>query len=115
MPSQGIPNTPDLATATTNLENALQEFQQAFRAADLPHADGPVFAALRAWRTEQARAKGLPPYIIATDAMLRAIEKAQPTDLEELAAVKGVGSNRATTYGEAILAVIAGTTPLVAA
>lgn len=98
---------PDLAQATANLESALQEFRSALPPRPLRGPETPVFAALRIWRTEQARAKGLPPYIIATDAALRAIDAARPADLAQLGAVRGVGANKAATYGAEILEVVA--------
>jgi len=108
MPSNGMPSTPELATATSNLERALEDFRRALRAAGLPRSEGPVFAALRQWRTQQAREQQVPPYVIATDAVLRAIEEARPTDLTQLRAVRGVSEAKARQYGEHILRVVAG-------
>ncbi|MEA3190756.1 MAG: ATP-dependent helicase RecQ [Thermoplasmata archaeon] len=106
MPPDGIPK-PDLAQATANLETALAAFKDALRASGVRAGGGPVFEALRRWRSEQARAKQLPPYVIATDAVLRAIEEARPASLDELRAVRGVGATKAETYGADILAVVA--------
>jgi ATP-dependent DNA helicase RecQ len=107
MPTNGMP-TPDLATATANLERSLQEFGQAFRASDLPRlAGGPLFQALRQWRSEQARTKQLPPYVIANDAVLRAIEEAKPADLASLKAIRGMGGSKVEVYGADILAIVA--------
>lgn len=106
MPETGI-DTPDLATAAKNLQDALQEFQRAWKANPTPRPlDTPVFGALRAWRTEQARTRKVPPYVIATDAMLKAIEAAQPTTLQALHSVKGFSPAKAQQYGEEILQVI---------
>lgn len=111
MPAQGI-STPDLAQAITNLETALTDFRQAMRATPLPRPAGSaIFNALREWRTGEARAKQLPPYVIATDAVLRAIESANPTTVDELAAVRGFGATKAANYGDAVLAVLATTPP----
>lgn len=105
MPEQG---TPDLTQATRTLETALADFQAAFKASGVLQAtSGPVFRALRQWRTEQARAKAVPPYVIATDAALHAIEAAKPQDLAALGAVRGVGPTKAATYGAEILKVVA--------
>jgi len=40
--------------------------------------------------------------------VLRAIAQAQPTTVEELAAVQGVGARRAERHGDDVLAVLAG-------
>jgi ATP-dependent DNA helicase RecQ len=66
------------------------------------------FEALRAWRRETARATAMPAYVIFIDAVLRAIAEAQPTTVEELAAVQGVGARRAERHGEDVIAVLAG-------
>lgn len=110
MPDTGASTKPDLAQAMNNLQSALEDVRHAIEAKeakDTPAPDGPVFSALRKWRTEQARAKQLPPYVIATDAVLRAIEQAKPTDLDQLQAIRGMGGNRSATYGAEILQVVA--------
>lgn len=108
MPEDGASNKPDLAQAITQLENAIDDFKRALRADPAARgAEGPVFAALRKWRTEQARAKQLPPYVIASDAVLRAIEEAKPGDLTQLQAIRGIGAAKAATYGADILQVVA--------
>ncbi len=106
MPDPGA-STPDLAQATTDLETALATFQRALRTNALPRAGGPLFAALRQWRTQEARTQQVPPYIIASDAVLRAIEQARPAELGQLQAVRGIGASKAERYGAGILAVVA--------
>ncbi|HET6184386.1 MAG TPA: DNA helicase RecQ [Acetobacteraceae bacterium] len=64
------------------------------------------FAALRAWRAEQAKAQSVPPYVIFHDSVLRAITATGPRSFEELAAIKGVGASKLTRYGELVLAVL---------
>jgi ATP-dependent DNA helicase RecQ len=117
MPEDGINEKLDLENAMNRLSGAVRNVYAALRAAGFKApADTPLFAALREWRTGEAREKGLPPYIIATDAQLRAIEAAQPTDLEQLRAVKGLSENKVATYGEAIVHVVSTfETPLAAA
>jgi DNA helicase II / ATP-dependent DNA helicase PcrA len=67
----------------------------------------PVFEALRAWRTQQAREAAMPPYVIAHDATLLAIADARPRSLAALRRVKGMGEAKLEKYGDAILAVLA--------
>ncbi|MGI5393399.1 DNA helicase RecQ [Streptomyces sp. CA-251251] len=77
-------------------------------AAELPQELVPAFEALRAWRAEQAREQGVPAYVIFHDATLREIATAWPTSVEQLGGVSGVGEKKLVTYGEGVLAVLAG-------
>jgi DNA helicase-2/ATP-dependent DNA helicase PcrA len=72
-------------------------------------AGGPAFEALRAWRTAKARELALPPYVVAHDATLAAIVEVDPRSLAALRRVKGMGPARVESYGDEILAVLAGT------
>ncbi len=65
---------------------------------------------LHAWRDTQARAARVPPQVVMSDVVLAAIAAAAPRDTEELAAVTGVGPVRATRFGPALLAIVAGDT-----
>ncbi|GAB3611152.1 DNA helicase RecQ [Humibacter ginsengiterrae] len=73
----------------------------------LPEAAHPLFEALRAWRTEQAREQGVPAYIVFGDATLRGVASSRPSTLDELAQISGVGAKKLETYGEDLLAVVA--------
>ncbi|MFF8094487.1 DNA helicase RecQ [Streptomyces sp. NPDC016675] len=77
-------------------------------AVELPQELVPAFEALRAWRAEQAREQGVPAYVIFHDATLREIATAWPTSVEQLGGVSGVGEKKLLTYGEGVLAVLAG-------
>ncbi len=68
--------------------------------------DGALLQALRAWRSEQARARNVPPYVVFHDRHLRAIAAQRPTTLEALAKVKGIGPKRLEQYGAALVALI---------
>lgn len=69
--------------------------------------DGPAFEALRTWRSERARTDGVPAYVIAHDATLRAIAADRPDSLAALGRVQGMGATRLERYGAVILAVLA--------
>ncbi|MGW4103706.1 DNA helicase RecQ [Streptomyces sp. NPDC004976] len=79
-------------------------------AAELPSELGPAFEALRAWRAEQAREQGVPAYVIFHDATLREIATVWPTSVGELGGISGVGEKKLATYGEGVVAVLAGLT-----
>jgi DNA helicase-2/ATP-dependent DNA helicase PcrA len=72
-----------------------------------PAAD-PLFAALRAWRTERARSDAVPAYVVAHDQTLAAIADARPSTLPALRRVHGMGPAKLEKYGDEILRVVAG-------
>ncbi|HEX5506538.1 MAG TPA: HRDC domain-containing protein, partial [Thermomicrobiales bacterium] len=62
---------------------------------------------LKAWRTEQARERGVPAYVVAQDRMLQDLVLRRPATTEELLTVKGFGAARVDTYGDDLLALLA--------
>jgi DNA helicase-2/ATP-dependent DNA helicase PcrA len=80
-----------------------------------PTYDEATFEALRMWRAQVARDAKVPAYVVFTDATLTAIAERRPTTQEALAQVSGVGARKLASYGEAVLSVLAGEDPLVAA
>lgn len=69
--------------------------------------DEALFAKLKAWRLERARADQVAPFIIAHNSLLEALAAKPPASREQLLAVNGMGSKKLETYGDAILAVLA--------
>ncbi|MDH4143478.1 MAG: HRDC domain-containing protein, partial [Chloroflexota bacterium] len=69
--------------------------------------DDPLFAALRAWRTERAREEGVPPYIVFHDQTLAAIADVKPPSAAALRRVKGIGPAKVEAYGDDILELVA--------
>ncbi len=65
------------------------------------------FQALRAWRTTEARAQAVPPYLIFGDATLRDIAADCPGGLATLAGIKGVGASKLERYGDRVLQILA--------
>jgi ATP-dependent DNA helicase RecQ len=65
------------------------------------------YEALKAWRSEVARAHNLPAYVIFHDATLAAIAQAAPHDLESLQGIAGIGAKKLEAYGEEVLRVVA--------
>ena len=63
---------------------------------------------LRAWRTERARADGMPSYVILHDSTLEAIVEARPRTIAELSRIKGMGPTKLERYGVEILAALEG-------
>lgn len=65
-----------------------------------------LFSALRACRTQLAAEKRVPAYIILPDSALHDMARLQPTSLNEMLNVKGMGMMKASQYGDAFLAAI---------
>ncbi|HEX2544731.1 MAG TPA: DNA helicase RecQ [Ramlibacter sp.] len=64
------------------------------------------FAALKAWRTEVAKAHNLPAYVIFHDATLAAIAALDPRSLRDLEGVSGIGARKLQTYGPGVIDVL---------
>ena len=80
-------------------------------ASDLPPSAAPLFERLRAWRAATARALGAPAYVVFADATLRGISLTEPSTLDELSQVSGVGAAKLERFGEAVLAIVRGEEP----
>jgi ATP-dependent DNA helicase RecQ len=65
--------------------------------------DPELLARLKAWRTEEARRRSLPPYVILHDRTLVAIAAARPADAAGLARIKGIGPAKLDAYADALL------------
>jgi ATP-dependent DNA helicase RecQ len=66
-----------------------------------------VSDALRAWRLENARRRGVPPYVILHDRTLEAIAMALPGSLEDLRELPGIGPAKLDAFGDDILGLVA--------
>jgi len=74
--------------------------------AALTHAGQARFAALKAWRSEIARAHNLPAYVIFHDATLAAIAARAPQSLGDLQGITGIGAKKLEAYGDEVLRVL---------
>jgi ATP-dependent DNA helicase RecQ len=64
------------------------------------------FERLRKLRSKLAREKGMPPFVICHDSVLRQIAARAPADTMALGRIKGMGPAKVTQYGDAILAAL---------
>jgi len=64
------------------------------------------FAALRQLRTQIARERGMPAYVICHDSTLKELALQAPADEAALAMVKGLGAYKIRMYGQAFLDVL---------
>ena len=69
--------------------------------------DDPLFAALKTWRLERARADEVPAYVVFHNATLEQIAARRPQSLLELASVPGVGPAKLERYGDEVIAALA--------
>jgi RecQ family ATP-dependent DNA helicase len=65
-----------------------------------------LLAKLKAWRLREAQAKKSPAFTICADRVLMAIAAAQPTSVDELSELAGVGPRMVQRYGAAIIAIV---------
>ncbi|MBL7087604.1 DNA helicase RecQ [Acidovorax sp.] len=63
------------------------------------------FINLKAWRAEVAREHNLPAYVIFHDATLAAIAERNPTSLDDLQGISGMGAKKLEAYGTEVLRV----------
>jgi ATP-dependent DNA helicase RecQ len=61
---------------------------------------------LKEWRSELAKAQGVPAFIVMHDATLRMLAATPPHTMRELAAVRGIGTQKAERIGAQVLAVL---------
>ncbi len=83
---------------------------KASRAADrnlqmLP-VDTELYERLRKFRRDLAERRGVPAYVIFTDATLREIAASRPHDMLSLLRVRGIGEEKAQRYGTAIINIV---------
>ncbi|NUR38928.1 MAG: DNA helicase RecQ [Streptomyces sp.] len=107
VPLRKEPKKPTVAKASGSSSSSGRGKSKA-AAVELPEALLPAFEALRAWRAEQAKEQGVPAYVIFHDATLREIVTAWPASVAQLGEIGGVGEKKLATYGEGVLAVLAG-------
>jgi ATP-dependent DNA helicase RecQ len=68
-------------------------------------------AALRAWRTEIARRRGVPAYVVLHDSTIDGIAAVRPTTLDKLRGIAGIGDKKLEHYGAELIALVKQTTP----
>jgi len=71
--------------------------------ANQPQVDNRLLRRLRAWRTEMAVDLGWAPFRIVHDATMQRIAAVQPTTLDSLLEIRGVGQQTVDQFGEQIL------------
>jgi ATP-dependent DNA helicase RecQ len=70
--------------------------------------DRELFDVLRAFRRRTSQERGVPPYIVFSDATLRDLARHRPTTRDELLTIHGIGAKKVAEYGDDLLAEING-------
>ncbi|WP_170149921.1 HRDC domain-containing protein, partial [Rhodoplanes roseus] len=65
-----------------------------------------LLARLKAWRSEVARGRGVPAYVVLHDATMEGIAAARPTTLDALRGIPGIGDKKLEHYGPDLLAIV---------
>jgi ATP-dependent DNA helicase RecQ len=95
-----------LPTEAAKAKKQRRERRPAKESAAPEGVDLGLFEALRLHRSDIAREKRVPAYVIAPDATLQQIAARKPRDDGELLAVPGMGPYRVEAYGGGLLDVV---------
>ena len=97
--SDGEPTTHDLqkfGARTSGSARAADQYEPS-------DGDEELFARLRSVRKRLAQERGLPAYMVFSDATLRAMVRQRPRTLDQMLEVSGVGAKKLQSYGEEFL------------
>ena len=75
-------------------------------AAEGEAGDPNLLGALRAWRSQIARKRGVPAYVVLHDSTIDGIANARPRTLEQLRGIPGIGDKKLEHYGEELIALV---------
>jgi ATP-dependent DNA helicase RecQ len=69
-------------------------------------ANPGLLGALRAWRSQMARSRGVPAYVVLHDSTIDGIATARPTTLSGLRDIPGIGDKKLEHYGDDLIALV---------
>ena len=84
----------------------LPRAQGALAPSDLDTEGRAVLESLRAWRTQKAKAAGMPAYVICNDRTLVELASIRPATTQQLLTVHGLGEVKVNRFGEELLALV---------
>jgi ATP-dependent DNA helicase RecQ len=73
-------------------------------AADAGHP--ALVSALRAWRSDMARRRGVPAYVVLHDVTIDGIATSRPMTLDQLRDIPGIGDKKLEHYGDELIAMV---------
>jgi ATP-dependent DNA helicase RecQ len=65
-----------------------------------------LVSALRAWRSEVARKRGVPAYVVLHDSTIDGIAAARPSTQDQLRGIPGIGDKKLEHYGDELIALV---------
>jgi ATP-dependent DNA helicase RecQ len=68
--------------------------------------DPTLIGALRAWRSEVARKRGVPAYVVLHDSTIDGIATSHPTTLTQLRDIPGIGDKKLEHYGAELITLV---------
>jgi ATP-dependent DNA helicase RecQ len=68
--------------------------------------DPSLLGALRAWRSQVARQRGVPAYVVLHDSTIDGIAVSRPSTLAQLRDIAGIGDKKLEHYGEELIALV---------
>jgi len=68
--------------------------------------DPTLLGALRAWRSQVARTRGVPAYVVLHDSTIDGIAASRPTTLNDLRGIPGIGDKKLEHYGDELIALV---------
>ena len=98
----------DEASITLRLDTIRKAVRRPAVKALVSDEDAPLMSALKAKRRALAEAAKVPAYIIFPDRTLIEMAETRPANLDQMAAIAGVGAKKLERYGTAFLEVIVG-------
>jgi ATP-dependent DNA helicase RecQ len=91
---------------TVSIARAMKPARRSSSGTGASITDDSLFERLRALRKRLADEKGLPPYVIFHDSTLRQMAERMPLDLDQFAALPGVGQAKLARYGGQFIAAV---------
>src|ERR1700692_765217 len=68
--------------------------------------DPSLIGALRAWRSQVARSRGVPAYVVLHDSTIDGIAASRPTTLNDLRGIPGIGGKQLEHSGDELIALV---------
>jgi ATP-dependent DNA helicase RecQ len=75
-------------------------------AGDGEAGDPTLLGALRAWRSQIARQRGVPAYVVLHDSTIDGVATTRPRTLEQLRGIPGIGDKKLEHYGDELIALV---------
>ncbi len=111
--TQYVPGEPDYWSILVFYENGnavaagkMNDKKPAITEYKLDEGQNEILEALKTWRREKANTLQLPEYMVLPNATLISLAKEKPRKIDDLPAIKGLGSRKVAQYGEDLMAIL---------